>query len=180
MKKLISVLMFACMLVTPFAAFATAEVSVDAVMNWEDYAEITETIEGDFLVHEELGVQFWLPSFFKAFPVDEGMASFGVINVFATEDGAYQIAVSAQSFEEVGGLVPYLQMLVEQGGASNVEDALINGIYAVSYDVESADGVCVLFPIDENSGLTFMFYPISDEGFASMAYAIMASFQAIE
>ena len=180
MKKLISVLLIACMLVMPFAAFAEAAESVDVVLNWEDCAEIAEAVEGEFVACEELGVMFWLPAIFQEFPIDEGMANMGVVNLYATEDGAYQIAVSAQSYEEIGGLVPYLQLLVEQGGASDIEDALINGIYAVSYEVKSADGACVLFPIDENSALTFMFYPMSDAEFAAFAAAMMSSFQVAE
>ena len=170
MKKLISVLLLACMLVMPFAAMAEADVDVK-IVNWEDFEAITEQVEGEFVSSEAWGVKFWMPSYFNELEVNEDMANQGVINFYATEDGAYMIGVAEQSFDN-------LDAYLENEGAANIEYILINGIAALSYDVESENSTYVLFVNEDATyGLSFGFQPISDEGFAAIALCMMASFQ---
>lgn len=180
MKKLIALLLLACMAVMPFAAFAEAAEEYDLILNWEDVSAITAEVEGDFVACEELNAMFWLPSYMQEAEVPEEMAAAGITNIYATEDGAYYIVVAVQDFSGIGDLADFVNLMAEQGGGAEFEDALINGLYAVSYTVADSDASVVLFPIDETSSVTFMFSPISDEGFASLAACIMASFQAIE
>lgn len=170
MKKLISVLLLACMLVMPFAAMAEADVDVK-IVNWEDYEAVTAEVEGEFVSSEAWGVKFWLPSYFQEIEINEDMANLGVINFYTTEDGAYMIGVAEQTFDD-------LDAYLANEGAANIEYILINGIAALSYDVESEDSSYVMFINEEGTyGLSFGFQPISDESFAALAVCMMASFQ---
>ena len=170
MKKMIAILALLCVVALPFSVMAEADVDVKT-LNWEDFEAITEQVEGEFVSSEEWGVKFWLPSYFQEIEVNEDMANLGIINFYATEDGAYMIGIAEQSFDD-------LDAYLENEGASNIEYVLINSIAALSYDVESEDCTYVMFINEEGTyGLSFGFQPISDEGFAAIALCMMASFQ---
>ena len=179
MKKLIAVLMLLCVAVMPFAGLAEAAEEITTV-NWEDVAEIAETIEGDFYTSEELAVAFWLPAVFeeREVPASEDESTFKILNLFATADDAASIAVTRSLMGD--DIAAYVGILESEGGASNIEEVVINGLYAISYDLVEQDAGAVFFPMDDGTALTFVVAPVSDEGFAATAAVIMASFQLIE
>ena len=64
---------------------------------------------------------------------------------------------------------------IEEGGAEDIERCTLNGLDAVSYSIPDMDAVYVTFVTESGNFVQFVFTPISDEGFASVAQLVTAS-----
>ena len=158
MKKLIAVLALLCVMAMPFSVMAEAAQVLE--INWADVEAAAAEIPASFVTLEDVGVKFWLPDAFKAIEFGEDEAALGYLAQYATEDGAGVIAVTYAEFE--GGSNAFIESM-KAAGASDVEEAVVNGLYAVSYSMAESDIVVTAIMSDE-AALSFIFYPGSDEG----------------
>ncbi len=174
MKKLIAVLALLCVMAMPFSVMAEAAQVLE--VNWADVEAAVAEIPGSFVTLEEAGVKFWLPDAFKAVEFDEELAAQGYLAQYATEDGSGVFAVTYAEFE--GGSDAFIESM-KAAGASDVEEVVVNGMYAVSYDVAESD-IVVTAIVGDEAALSFIFYPRSDEGAKAVYALISASIQAAE
>ena len=176
MKKLIAVLALLCVTLMPFSVLAEAAEAQVPVINWADVEAVAAEIPGSFVTLEEVGIKFWLPDAFKAIEFGEEEAALGYLAQYATEDGTGVIAVTYAEFE--GGSDAFIESM-KAAGASDVEEAVVNGLYAVSYSMTESDIVVTAIMSDE-AALSFIFYPGSDEGAQAVYALISASIQPAE
>ena len=176
MKKLIAVLALLCVMAMPFSVLAEAAEAQAVEINWADVEAATAEIPGSFVTLENVGVKFWLPDAFKAVEFGEEEAANGYLAQYATEDGSGVFAVTYVEFE--GGSEAYIETL-KANGASEVEELVVNGMYTVSYDMAESD-VGVTAIMSDEAALSFIFYPMSDDGAKAVYVLISASIQPAE
>ena len=169
MKKLISVLLLACMLVMPFAAMAEAP-----VITWDEVgAAAVEAYElsGDFVALEELGLTIWVPADLDFAEVSEEDAAAGRLCLL-TDGSTCALTVDAV---HVDGMT--LDQALENAKASGMfepEIVNVNGLSALSYKNEAINAGCVVL-VDTNSNMIiFSFTPIEGEA-AQIAFTVIMS-----
>ena len=168
MKKLISVLLLACMLVMPFAAMAEAP-----VITWDEVgAAAVEAYElsGDFVALEELGLTIWVAEGMEEQEVSDEDAAAGRLCILA--DDSCALTVDAV---HVDGMT--LDQALENAKASGMfepEIVNVNGLSALSYKNEAINAGCVVL-VDTNSNMIiFSFTPIEGEA-AQIAFTVIMS-----
>lgn len=137
-------------------------------------------INGRFELIDEVGLKFWLPESFKEIKLTEKDREDGFIKYYSTEDEASVISVSYYD-ANIRILEELKAELEKEADAANVKTVLVNGRYAVYYDVIFDDIFCLDFSVDSGYVLEFTFYPLYDQHFQeSTAAAIVSSIQPID
>ncbi len=171
MKKIASFVLAAAMLVLCAAsAFATE-------VNWDTFEEqAAETVaKGEFVTFDEISVKMWVPSILPAVELTDEDQEQGYIAYFMTEDEAAAISVM---YVDVDGMeLEEYKAKLEEAGATDIEDVVINGLPAVSYTLEESDTACVAFTTEAGYILEVAAAPVSDENFAGVITMVMASIQ---
>ena len=179
MKKLFAILL-SLFLVLGVAAAETTEEMKEEVMNWEDVAEMAANIEGDFVSVADLGLYMYLPSSFTALEVTEEQKTAGVIALLGSEELGGSVSITYQNVGEMD-FEAYLNEL-KSAGATGLEKDTVNGLTALSYDLE-VNGVktsSLVFEEGENNIITFCFGPMDNENFQPVAFIMGASINAGE
>ena len=142
-------------------------------INWED-VNIEETgIEGSWYVLNDVAVQYWAPDIFENRDITEDDDETMVGKLVLPDDSAAIYCQYIEGFE--GATMEELIAGIEEGGAEDIERCTLNGLDAVSYSVPDMDAVYVTFVTESGNFVQFVFTPISDEGFASVAQLVTAS-----
>ena len=171
MKKIASFILAVTMLVVCAAsAFATE-------VNWDKFQEeAAETVaKGDFVSFDEISVKMWVPTVLTAVELSEEEQEEGYIAYFMTEDESAAISVM---YVDVDGMeLEEYKAELEEVGATDIEDVVVNGLPAVTYTLEEDDTACIAFTTEAGYILEVAAAPVSDEGFAASITMVMASIQ---
>ena len=150
MKKIVSFILAAAMLMLcAVSAFATE-------INWDDLKDqAAETIAATELTDDDR---------------DQGY-----IGYFMSEDES--CAISVMYVDMDGMELEEYKAQLEEVGATDIEDVVVNGLPAVSYMLKETDTACISFVTEAGYILEVAGAPISDEGFAAIVTMVMASIQ---
>lgn len=164
MKKLVSLVLVAVMMMCAVPAFATET----TVVNWADLQEQgAETIaRGEFVVFDEIAVKMWVPAGLNAVELTDEDKESGYIAYFMPEDESAALAVmyvdaNGMTLEEYKALLP-------DTGATEIEDVIVNGMPAITYVLEENDTVCISFATEAGYIFEVSGAPKSDEGFSAV------------
>lgn len=173
MKKLVSLVLVAVMMLCAVPAFATET----TVVNWADLQEQgAETIaRGEFVVFDEIAVKMWVPAGLNAVELTDEDKESGYIAYFMPEDESAALAVmyvdaNGMTLEEYKAMLP-------DAGATEIEDVIVNGMPAITYVLEENDTVCISFATEAGYIFEVSGAPKSDEGFSAVLAFVMASLQ---
>ena len=157
-------------------AIASSIQSTIIEMNWEEIEEqVNEKIEGGFYLYEDVNVAVWIPEIMKEVELTQEDVENGILGVYATEDDENAISVKQTQLGEDASYEELLEFLADIG-ATDITKAVVNGSRAVIYNLEDdGTGSIMLMNDDSDFLLEVQFYPISDEGFMSVAEIVMAS-----
>lgn len=175
MKKLIALMMAIAMLLTMSCAALADEI------NWADYEAAAAEIDPDGALMQvaDYSLAMWVPSIFTEQELTEENIAEGYISVLAPADESAAIIIMKDEGVEAD-LEAWQQGFIE-AGYEDAEVDVINGVQALTYSDKENDMACVLYKIvDSNEVLQFSFAPMSDEGFAALAFYMAASLQPME
>ena len=169
MKKiLVTLVTLALLLVLPCAL---AE-EVPAI-NWADAESVTEEIEGSWYTFDDVAVQLWVPDIFENAEITEDDDE-SLIGKFVLPDDS--VAIYAQYVNGYdGATMEDVIASIEESGGQEIERCTLNGMDAVSYSIPDVDAVYVTFVTERGNFVQFIFTPVSDEGFASVAQLVTVS-----
>ena len=160
MKKIVSFILAAAMLMLcAVSAFATE-------INWDDLKDqAAETIaKGDFVEFDEIAIKMWMPTVLAATELTD-------------DDRDESCAISVMYVDMDGMELEEYKAQLEEVGATDIEDVVVNGLPAVSYMLKETDTACISFVTEAGYILEVAGAPISDEGFAAIVTMVMASIQ---
>ena len=170
MKKLL-----ALALALSLALFSAAALAAE--INWSDVEANAAEIDAAFVSIDQVGLKIWVPSVFQSVELTAEDTENGYIAYFQPADetagvGVTYTDVSGMSLEDYAAALPGV-------GATSIDNVQINGLPGVSYDLEETSTSVVAFATDAGYILEFAFAPMSDEGFAAIAYMMVSSIQAM-
>lgn len=176
MKKLLAILLTLAVLCSVSVCAFAADTDT-MVFTWEDVAEDLADIDEDGAFHQVGDYVLWLPSFFEDQELsDERLEQGYIANIMATDESAAVIAFTDTNEEGAD-----LEVLAEAytGAGLEAEVVEVNGKPAMLYVDESSDTLNLLFlKEDDNTAETVIsFYPLSDEGFSSLAAMVLNTVQ---
>ena len=185
MKRKIRLMMIsACM-----AAAVTwcAGTALASEVNWGDLIEdlAEDNLEGEFVIINELGLKMWIPEDMKEETVDEDMKDAGYLRYYTSSNqkakGTNDKPTVAVTYVDMDGLgLPAYEKLVETSGGSGLTELNLNGLGAITYDLEEADLTAIAFVTERGYIVEFLFYPMSDEAFAKEVEYMTASIMSAE
>ena len=142
-------------------------------INWEDVEAAAAEIEGSWYTFEDVALQFWVPDIFENLEPTEDDPN-EMIGKFEVSDGS--AGIYAQYLEGYDGLTMEDAISnLEANGATEIERCTLNGMDAASFSIPNVDAVYVVFITQKGNYVQFIFTPVSDEGFASVAQLVTAS-----
>ena len=179
MKKLIAVFMAAAMLFAlsvPASAATAATAKND--LNWKEYEADVKAmgIDADFVPIADLNLMMWLPSVFSEEELTEKDIEDGYIAYYSRPDSSAVIAVTKI---DIGESLEEWEKELPDYGVTDAEMGTVNGFQALMYSMPEDDSMCLDFETESGKLLEFTFYPMSDEGYQTVAAIIMASIQPV-
>ena len=169
MKKTTAILVALALLLALPCALAE---EVPAI-NWEDVEAAASEIEGSWYTFDDVALQFWVPDIFENLEPTEDDPN-EMIGKFEVSDGS--AGIYAQYLEGYDGLTMEDAISnLEANGATEIERCTLNGMDAASFSIPDVDAVYVVFITQKGNYVQFIFTPVSDEGFASVAQLVTAS-----
>ena len=182
MKKLFAGFIVSCMMLSSMAVFAEeTEVSVTE-LNWEDIEAINDMADedilsqGSFVCFDEIDLMMWVPDALKEVELTDEDTEAGYIGYFQDEEESATVSVMYVD-ADIEDLETYKAGLAETDGVENIDDIIINGAPAVSYDIPEEDITCLTFTTEAGYILEFAFKPLSDENFQAIMAFMGASIQ---
>ncbi len=158
--------MMLCLLTAQSVSLVSAaEAAEPLTAEWEDMQSSLE--EAGYAGYDfepaELPIRIWIPDTLWQTELTEEDREEGYIGYFENEEAGQAMAVM---YVDMGGmdLEGYIQVL-EQGDATGIRRAQINGMDAVLYDIADEDVAVVSFAVDGGYNLELSFRPVSDDGF---------------
>ena len=175
MKKLVSVLMILCLMLTAVAALAEAA----PALNWEDFEPILEAgeVPGQFYTFDEVAIKMWLPEGLNPVELTDEDKENGYIGYFMPEDESAAVAIVYVDVSDMS-LETYAEYLTSEAGATEVEMGTVNGFPCVSYKLPEQDSVSVTFTTEAGYALEVTCTPLSEENAELVWGAVIASIQA--
>ncbi|MBQ3374704.1 MAG: hypothetical protein IJG40_16390 [Oscillospiraceae bacterium] len=190
MKKIISILLV-ILLICSFSVSASAVKKTNRTFKsqnateretveftWEEFEQdIKESgIEGKFETLDEVNLKFWLPDLLEEEELTEEDRENGFIKYYSTEDDS---AVMSVVYYDAGikSLEEWQAELEQEPDVADIETIIVNGYYALFYDVSEDDVFCIDFSTEAGYLLEFTFYPMSDEDYQGLAALIISSLQ---
>lgn len=150
-------------------------------LNWTEL--VTEEIEaqGTFQkieVSDSLSIQLWIPA--EMISVDTSFMDgpFKPVALYGTEDQARSVILFVS---EVSSLDEYAALMEKEGGGSNFNRIIINGVECISYDVEKDNLLSLIYPVSDHLILSVNCMPgDADENWTATRNMILASIQPAE
>lgn len=181
MMKRITVLILAVLTTLSLASIVYAEESAD--MNWGQVAEFvsqTPELKGSFVTLKELPVKFYIPDSFKQAEITKEMADQGIIAYYVYGNNDFEVAVYYYTVldETIENytLDDYAAFLKSDYGVETVENGIINGYAAISYQYPDNEELAfVTFATEDNCILEFVFVPVNKEENIAYSSVIIAS-----
>lgn len=161
------------------AAFAEEEVQE---INWTEEMEQAVAqagIEGEFAVIDKAALQMFIPAAMRDAELSEEEKAEGLIACYVTEDDSAIVTVRYLDGEGVT-LEDYSSALEEMEDVSDLDVVIVNGIPYLDYVLKKDDCGCLATVTESGYILEFVFYPMSDEGFASVAGIMLSSIQPVD
>ena len=180
MKKLIAILMTVALLCSLSVSAMAATTTEMAELVWEDFAETAEAVDADagFYQIADWDLYMWIPSIFAEQELTEEDIEYGYISYLTPEDESAAVAIIVDDDQGMS-LEEWEQALNDAGYETEI--GAINGIKALVYEDPEADTLHVLYILlDSDQTMEFIFWPMSDEGFAGVASIMIASLQSEE
>ena len=170
MKKFAALLLALCLL---------GSVASAADLTWDAVSETAAQIEGEFKTFDEIAVKIWMPAVLKEAELSEEDRAAGYIGYYMPED---QTAAVAVQYVDMNGMTleEYEAKLKEDADVSGIETGTVNGLPAVSYDLQGKDTTAIAFTTEKGYILEVSCAPMSDEGFKAVALMIVCSIQSAE
>ena len=169
MKKFLATLMTLALLLTSAAGLAETVPEI----NWEMVDIESTGIEGDWYTLNAVALQIWIPDTFEAAEITEEDGP-GVVVKFMAPDGTAGIfGQLIEGYE--GATTEDMIERISANGATDIERCILNGLDAVSYSIPDTDAAYVAFVTASGNFMQFVFVPVSDEGFSSLAQIVTAS-----
>lgn len=173
MAALVALLMALC-LIAP-AALAEPE------LNWSD-AEATAAQldpDGQFFQVADYDLMLWVPSTFTEKELSQEDIDDGYVSLLTDANEEKAIYIMRNTEKEVD--LETMKEAFSEGGYTDVEIGVINGIRALCFTDTENDAFSIAYIFTDSPGyLQFIFYPISDEEFQSVAACVSASIQAMQ
>ena len=171
MKKLLSIVMVLCLMMT----VALAEEA--PALNWEDFEPALEAggVTGQFYTFDEIAVKMWLPDGINPVELTDEDKENGYIGYFAADDQSAAVAVM---YVDLGGmsLEDYSAQVAEVGG-TEIELGTVNGLPCLSYNLPEQDTVSVAFTTETGYVLEVTCQPLSEENAELVWGAVISSIQ---
>ena len=176
-KKLLSLALALLMLTASCAALAEENV---IVFDENSVAELA----GGFYELQGLGLQMWIPDALVGVELTDEQIEAGYYATFATEDASCVFTIGSMTLQDGAGnaLTDYesIAASLPEGGATQVEQGVINGLACLSFVYEEQSTMGVLFVADDGSAISFTFAPMSDENYLPIASVMVSSIMAVE
>ena len=175
MKKLFTMfLIFVMLFAFSAAAMAEGEESTPITLNWISARNAFSQagITGSFYEIKDFGMDIWVPDILT--PQDEIPED--CYYVFTDENESVSVKVHYVGFEEEVTLQSLEKLITDLGSES---DGIfwINNYDALIYDTKAIDSTAVIIPFDSGNTLEFVFEPMSNPDFYSLASLIMSTIQ---
>ena len=169
MKKILATLIALTLLLALPCALAE---TIPAI-NWSDVESAAEGIEGSWYTFDDVAVQFWIPDIFQNQDItgDDAEELIGKFELADGSAGIYAQYLKGYDGATMDETIPTIQA----NGATEIERCTLNGLDAVSFSIPDVDAVYVVFVTERGNYVQFIFTPLSDEGFASVAQLVTAS-----
>lgn len=153
-------------------AMALAEAPVQEI-NWSDIeASVAESgIEGEFWTLNAVAVQYWIPTVFQEVENEDE----SILVQYSTADKTATIGIQYLEGVEGASVADLAETFQADSTFAEVELCKLNGIDAVLYKLPASDAQGVCIATDSGNFVQFVFAPISDEGFHSIAQIVAAS-----
>ena len=150
-------------------------------LNWTDL--VTEEIEaqGAFQkieISDSLSIQLWIPA--EMISVDTSFMDgpFKPVALYGTEDQARSVILFVS---EVSSLDEYVALMEKEGGGSNFNSIIINGVECISYDVEKDNVLSLIYPVSDHMVLSVNCMPMdADENWEITRNIILSSIHPAE
>ena len=167
----------ACCMLSGSAAAAAQE---PVVAQWSDFEEDLETTgyEGEFFEMDELYLKMWIPAELKKVELTEQDREEGYLDYFESKDGKKAMGIMYVNWDGME-LSEYAEVLSGRG-AVGIGNAVINGLDALVYEIESEDTGVVSFATESGYILEMSYRPLSDEEFSDKILYTTFSIQPVE
>jgi len=176
MKKLLAILLTLAVLCSVSVSAFAADTDV-TTFTFAEVAEDLAEIDADGLIHQVGGYVLWLPSFFEEQELsDERIEQGYIANIMAADESAAVIAFTDTN-EEGADLETLAKAYTGAGLEAEVVE--VNGVPGMLYVDETSDTLNLLFleGEDKKGETVISFYPLSDEGFSSLASMVLRTVQ---
>lgn len=167
MKKLFAILMALCLMLSCAALAEATE------LNWADFegglADLG--LAGEFVTFDEIAVKIWIPESMQAVELTDEDVENGYIGYFSDDEASLGIVyadVNGMSIEDYAATVAGIE------GVTEVEQVVVNGLPAISYQMPENDTLNVAFATEAGYVLEVTMYPVSAEG-AELAWSIVTA-----
>lgn len=170
MKRIVALIIAAVLLMACGCVWAEE-------VNWSNLEEQAADMiaMGEFVTLDEIGMKIWIPSSFIVVDLSDEDKEEGYIGFYISEDES--AVISAMCVATDGMTMDDYKEELQNAGAEEIQDVIINGLAAVSYVMTSNDTMCVAFVTDNGYIFEVAASPKSDEGFEAVAVFVMASIQ---
>ena len=176
MKKLLAILLTLAVMCSLGVSAMAADAETDVTeCTWEAVEKDAADIDKDGAFVQIGPYSIWLPSIYAAQELSQERIDQGYVANIVAADQSSAVMVFTDTNEEKADLEALAKAYT--GAGLDAEVIKVNGVPAMLYADKDSDTINVLYPQDEETTLTFSFYPYSDEGFSALSYVMISSIQ---
>lgn len=183
MKKFALALLASCVLFSSFSVMAQEEETEKTPIYWEDVLAMdgVQSIidQGEFKTFDEIDLTFWLPNGLYEEELTEQDIEDGFIKYYMTEDKQGFVGVTVVQLE-AEDTQDYIDYISEVDGVEDIDYGVINGMEFVTYNMPANDSSIAGTVLNGGYVAEFIYGPMSDEGFTTIASLSKASIQIVD
>ena len=150
-------------------------------LNWTDLATEETEAQGAFQkieISDSLSIRIWIPADMISVDTSFMNGPFKPVALYGTEDQSRSVILFVS---EVSSLDEYAALMEKEGGGSNFNRIIINGVECISYDVENDNLLSLIYPISDHLVFSVNCMPgDADEDWEATRNMILASIQPAE
>ena len=156
------------------ASLLAGTLAYGAEFGWSDVAPGVEQagLEGEFVTLDSVGIQLWVPSVLSEYELTDEDVEDGIVAYYETDDESDYVSIYTEDWDDMAS---FEESMKEISDFSEFEEAVINGLPAVSYE-NTDDGIGFFsYMAPEGQIVTIEWGYAEDEGFKQLCSIISAS-----
>lgn len=174
-KQIVMLLVFVMLFAFAAAVIADDETASPVTLNWVSVSKAVRQagVAGGFYEISDFGMDVWVPDVLtpqEDIPEDS-------YYVFADESGTAYVRVHRIGFDNGEITLGDIEEAITEMGSVSDGIFWINGYDALIYETKETDSAAVVIPFDDGDIIEFIFSPMSNSDFYSLASLIMSTIQ---